>query len=499
MYIRRVLLFPVWALLFTALSIHAQPTSNPAPYDAATWTADLPWDNVIDIQEVEGSSWDEKVKEACTRLSQNGGGVLYFPAGDYSFEEDIVLPDGVILRGADPEGKAKDEHYNPPTQFHFPKYKPSFEGSGTPNDTAFKRILLQNPESDSHCGIVNIGLHYASIYFPGGKQQQAGKNRIVHGCWLRACARPIPSVPQSWQHSWQRFTHRHRGAIMVYVSKNALVSNNRLANSQEENFTMSDYLMKKDDKIISFDKIVFDYDNRPGIVVNGYAIGGAGASGNDGTPETHPHGFRQGVRILDNRIFSTGGYAILFTGDGTICAGNEIQFKEEVKRYTVTGEVPAKGSSTNGNRAVEMRGWNYLVKDNHYEVYSNRAGDSGYYINDGEGLMHEDHVNSLINDSRIIGNVGNTYISIYKTGGIDGLIIKENEIESQIYVVANRNRGDYFCNNVLIENNKTPVIRIEGNPAKNNVIKDNVSPATQGEIINKAKAKLINNKGYDVN
>ena len=47
--------------------------------------------------------------------------------------------------------------------------------------------------------------------------------------------------------------------------------------------------------------------------------------------------------------------------------------------------------------------------------------DDDYPINDGEGLMHEDHCNSAIVDSRLVGNRVNSYLSIYKCGPIDGL------------------------------------------------------------------------------
>ena len=48
---------------------------------------------------------------------QGSGGVIYFPAGEYQFEDHIHLLDGVILRGATPRGatSAHSERYNPPT------------------------------------------------------------------------------------------------------------------------------------------------------------------------------------------------------------------------------------------------------------------------------------------------------------------------------------------------------------------------------------------------
>ena len=69
---------------------------------------------------------------------------------------------------------------------------------------------------------------------------------------------------------------------------------------------MHDYpLLDRQKKLVPFD-VEFDYDNRPGIYVNHHCIGGAGGSGDDGTPETHPWGFRKGAVIRDNHVFNSG-------------------------------------------------------------------------------------------------------------------------------------------------------------------------------------------------
>ena len=75
-----------------------------------------------------------------------------------------------------------------------------------------------------------------------------------------------------------------------------------------------------------------------------------------------------------------------------------------------------------------MRGWRWVVDGNDYQVHRNWAFDRKYKINDGEGLMHEDHVNSTIHDSVLTNNRGNTYLSLYKTAGIDGLLVEGNDI-----------------------------------------------------------------------
>jgi hypothetical protein len=249
--------------------------------------------------------------------------------------------------------------------------------------------------------------------------------------------------------------------------------------------------------------VEFDYDNRPGLYVNDYGIGGTGGRGPHGTPQTHPRGFRKGAVIRDNYVYCTGRCAISLSGDGAVCADNAIRFEDDVWRPTTTATNITKGSSTNDNRAVQMRGWRWTVQGNDHLVYRNWTAERNYRINDGEGLMHEDHVNSTVRHSELIGNRGNTDISIYKTAGIDGLLVKDNDIRpgggpAAIFVVANRNSGPYECRNVTIEGNTTAGsgIHIAGSPAENNVIRNNRHVGPGGRIKNEANATCTNNTGY---
>lgn len=480
------------------------PQDNPVARYRLEWTDSLKWSQGVSIEDFAGADDGERLDRAQQVVAEQGGGVVYFPAGRYVFHDSIGLKAGVVLRGAEPAKTqdARDEAYELPAQFEFPRYEPSFEGQGTPIQTAFKGIVLEDPERASNCGLVNIAIHRGHIDFAEGPEHLCGRNRIVYGCVLRNAAVADPRVPdiQSGQHPWQRFTHRHHAAVTVKSARNLLIANNRLPKSGEDSFVMKGYLLKGK----PYD-VVFDYDNRPGLYINDFGLGGAGGQGPDGTPETHPWGFRQGIVIRDNFIYCTGRCAISFSGDGTICAGNVIRFEDNVWRPTVTGTNVTTGSATNDNRAVQMRGWRWRVEGNDYLVYRNWAADRKYRINDGEGLMHEDHVNSTVHDSVLVGNRGNTYLSIYKTAGIDGLLVKGNDIRTTggiaaIYVVANRNSGPYECRNVTIEDNTTSGsgIHIAGAPALDNVVRNNRHIGPGAKIINDADAVCENNEGYEV-
>jgi len=493
------------------------PKTNPATAYKLEWTDKLPWGNTFDVTTANGASIDEKVIDAMAKVAMKGGGVVYFPAGTYTFQKNIVLKNGVILRGVEPTGstKAKDDNYALSTKFEFPKYVYKAEGEGTPLDTAFRAIMVENPSSDSNLGLVNIDFNRAHVLFDDDhtEAKKAGSNRIVFGCIFRNAAVADPSVPNLKinQKATQRFTLRHSPALEVKASENILIANNRLPKSGDDNFTMNGYILQGAKKAeVALDGVVFDYDNRPGMYINHYSIGGPGGTGPDGTPETHPFGFRKGTSIIDNFVFHTGRIGIGFSGDGVQCIGNITRIPDDIWRPTATGQALTFGSSTNDNRSVEMRGWRWVVKDNEYTVHRNWAADRKYKINDGEGLMHEDHANSTVKDSVLTGNKGNTYISIYKTAGIDGLLIEGNDIRlgdgkqtiasgAAIYATADRNKERFPCRNVRILGNTVAGggIAVAGDPAEGNVVKGNKNAGiVKVTIKNDAKATVEGNEGF---
>ncbi|MFQ3592500.1 MAG: glycosyl hydrolase family 28-related protein [Gemmataceae bacterium] len=478
----------------------ALPTDDPLARFEVAWTAKLPWQTVVDLTAQKGESWDDKLQAAFAALPKTGG-VVYLPAGTYAFTSTIRLPSGVILRGATPKQlDARKDDFAPPTRLIFPRYVPRFDGEGTPLDSAFKGIHLAQPGQASQAGLVYLALERGHVRFDdaGDATHTAGSRLFVVGCLLTNAAVADPRIPDKAlkQPGWVRFTDRHHAAIHVRGS-DLLIAANRLPQSGQENFTMKKVPVRQGKAEVILDEVVFDYDNRPGLYINDYGLGGAGASDPNGTPQTHPWGFRRGIIIRDNYLYHTGRCAIAFAGDGVVCQGNVVRFAPDVYRPTVTGRDRSTGASTNDNRAVQMRGWRWIVKDNDYVVHRNIAADRKYRINDGEGLMHEDHVNSTVKDSVLEGNRGNTYISIYKTAGIDGLIVRNNQIADGIMVVADRNKSRHECKNVRIENNLTSggPIQLGGEPASNNVIRGNKS-TKPAKLILRALAEVKDNQGF---
>ncbi len=495
----------------TAASRADVPTDNPTAKYKLEWTDQIKWNQVVNVKDMPGKSWEERLNKAQETLAKKGGGVIFFPAGVYRFQDSIHIQDGIVIRGENPKGatEARQDKYEPPTRFEFPRYTPKMSGQGTSIETAFKGIYVKDPQSAGNCGIVNVSVNRGHIRFTEAEGHHCGKNRLVVGCLLSNAAVADPSVPNPkiGQHPWQRFTSRHHAAIHVKSAENALIANNRLPKSGDDDFLQKGYIIKgrKNSKYVVKEGVWFDYDNRPGLYINDFGIGAGGGDGPAGTPKSHPWGFRKGVEIRDNYIYCSGRCAIAFCGDGVICADNVIRFPQGVKRWTTTGQNNCTGSSTNDNRAVQMRGYRWQVIGNDYVVHSNIAMPSKYRINDGEGLMHEAHVNSSIKDSKLIGNKGNAYISLYRVHGIEGLIIKDNHIKSKGRIQAIFALSGYFekkfpCWDVLIEDNITENsgILIQGHPASNNIVRNNRHIGEGGVIVNRANAKLSGNKGYEV-
>ncbi len=285
-------------LLVPRRLLAAPPTNDPAAKLGFAWTAKLRWDQVLDLTSVAGAGefWDTRLDAAQATLAAKGGGVVFFPPGTYRFKDDIKLRSGIVLRGAEPVGatSARDEMFSPPSKILFPRYTPSFTGSGTPKETAFKGIVLTEPATAADCGVVYLDLDNGHINLPETEEHQCGARRLVLGCVVRNAAGIMAEVPSAKdnQPGWLRFTHKFRSAIRVHASEHGLIANCRIPKSGEANFVMKDFpLEDRAKKLVPFD-VLFDYDNRPGIYLNHHCVGGAGGSGNDGTPETHPWGFR---------------------------------------------------------------------------------------------------------------------------------------------------------------------------------------------------------------
>ena len=476
--------------------------------EAYPWTNQIRWDCVYNINNFSGSNLIDKFNQARDAAAANGGGIVYFPAGTYTFTDNIQLKDGVILRGETPTVKdAKSASYSPASKLVFPKYEPKLSGNGTPNETAFKKISTENPLQDSNIGLVNLEINRAAISILADIDNQKNKNIVVFGIRSNNVAQPDPKVPDlSFQEPWQRYSYRFAANIELTASENILVANNRVNDEITDNFEQPGYKLKNKDKksVLTYSdgkKAVFHYGNHYGIVVNRFGKDGEGFQ-LAGTPQTEPGLFRPGVVIRDNWVYHTMRVAIHASGQGLIIKDNQIKDQANKKWWIYpTGTREATGAVTLENRGIDWSGWDVLVEGNNYEVYRHIVGETGYLSVDGEGILIQECCGGTTVKGAIVrNNQGNAYIGFYKVQEMQNVTIENNQLSNNadILVLADTNNSPYAMKAVKVLNNQVDgnIIAKASAGGNENLIQGNVGNG--GKIEHTCSVEVNNNRGFDV-
>lgn len=524
---------------------HAQPTDNPyaTKYSTANhWTSELPWANVHSILSYGAIADDNQddlaaVQNAINTLTASGGGVLFFPAGTYNFSDDLIMKTGVILRGETPAvADAKNDGFAPTSRMAFPKYEPSFSGTGTDNATAFK--VIHNEEGASNIGLVYLDINRAALKLsvPLGNIEGYStpqpltemKNVLIFGVRNNNVAIPEPNFPKTSQNQWQRFSYRFGVNIEVFVTENGVVCNSRV-----NDFTNNTTAPIEDDS----------YD-QPGYIAEGTLTGsdlekpsGAKSGGSTtlangewakfnyaahygievnrgkpyqtyGTPTVEPSLYAKGIEVNDNWVYTTRRIGITASGDGLVINGNVKKDLNGKRNYlTVNGDkLNTNNSATLENRGIDWAGTNVTVTNNDIEVYQDALMYSGVYSVDGEGILIQeccggsvvDGIN--ISDNTLTGSRA-VYIGIYKMRDSKNIIIRNNIFNvgggfPSVYVQADiNNNPDHRLDNVLIEGNVgAKGITVKGSGGGSNVVIKNNSGS--GDLKYSCYAVVENNTGF---
>ncbi len=490
------------------------PQDNPIAVkykdNAFPWTKNIKWNCVYNIKDFPASTIDASFNAARDAASSNGGGVVYFPAGIYNFADNIYLKDGVVIRGDTPAvNDAKSSSYNPSTKLVFPQYKPSFSGSGTPNNTAFKKIFTTNLSKDSNIGVVNVDINRGAIDFssPEYSEKNTNQNIIVFGVRSNNVATPEPRVPESFQNPWQRFSHRFAANIQIQAFANVLISNNRLNDAVTDNFNQPNYILKqlRGNSTVTYqegEKGKFNYTDHYGISLNRFSS--PKELPND--PNRFPNFFRKGLVIQDNWVYHTMRVAIHATGDGLIIINNQIKDEKNKQAWIdPTGTKQPQNAATFENRAIDWSGWNVTIDGNDYEVYRHQIAGGNYESIDGEGILIQECCGGTsVNGVKISNNMGNSYIGIYKVPQVKNVLITGNKILTNItntpaiYVDADTNGTKNRMDNVKIENNtlSNGILARASNGGSDNFIEGNRSD--NGDLSSSCGIKVKNNVGFAI-
>jgi len=473
-----------------------------------TWTDEIKWDCVYNIQDFAGKTISDRLSAAIAAAA--AGGVIYFPAGTYEFNDNIYLSNNIVLRGETPKvTDAKSKDYAPPSKLFFPQYIPRVSGNGTPNDSAFKKIFTRESDRDSNLGLVNLDINRAGISIIGNSETGTNKNLVIFGIRSNNVADPEPQVPDlSFQAPWMRFSDRFATNIKLQAKENILVANNRINDKPTDTYDQPGYQIQSRDQKSTLAledgrQVPFSYTDHYGIVVNRSKPGGFQLAA---TPDSEPGLFRKGIVIRDNWVYHTMRVGIQASGDGLVIQDNQIKDNPRKQAWVhPTGLREPRGADTFENRAIDWSGWNVKIQGNQYEVYQHRIQDSKYFSTDGEGILIQECCGgTTVNGAEIKNNRGKGYIGLYKTQEIKNVTIQGNEVLHSptnntplIYLMADTNNRPYSMGDVTVENNTVQgSIFLKASAGGSRNVVQNNQGSNQGAIEVSCHVQVTGNQGF---
>lgn len=510
---------------------HSQPTDNPYrsfyPQTPFPHFTDLiQWNRVWSIVDFQDTTMVARYNKARDFVAQQGGGILFFPAGTYVFENSIQFKANVVIRGETPSViLAKDSNFAPPTRFDFPQYFPSDTGLGTPNSTAFKSISAS--PNTSNAGIVFVDVNRANVSIrsqtfitvqtPRGSTSRSveqNQNLIIFGVRSNNVASPYNTVPAASQHKWQRFSSPFASNLSIYAWKNASIANCRI-NDFERNgiypipnlsFPQPGYLAERQVgaqtvmDTLEGHQAMFNYTDHHGISMN------RKATITNATPEEEPGNFCPGLEIRDNWIYKTMRVGIICSGLDIKIDGNLILDKPNKQTWLHPQgiRIASNNAATYENRGIDFGGWNVQITNNEAFVYRHKIFNGPYYSVDGEGiLLQECCGGTSINGAYIAKNkTHDCYIGLWKVRDINHVVIDSNDTgDDGIFLMANtggggNNYGLHSIRDSRVRGNKTRFINVDGNRGGRNVIVEGNTSTGNGGIDVPCFARVENNVGF---
>jgi hypothetical protein len=509
----------------------AQPTDNPyrtfypqAPQDH--WTDSIRWNQVWNIQDFQDTTMVARYNKARDFVAQQGGGVLFFPAGTYTFENSIQFASGVVIRGETPiQTLAKDSLFAPPTRFVFPAYIPSDTGLGTPNSTAFKSI--SSLPNTSNSGMVYVDVNRASVSLRSqtfitvqtsrgstSRSVETNRNLILFGIRSNNVASPYNTVPSTRQYKWQRFSSPFASNISIYAWKNGCIANCRI-NDFERNgvhpipnlsFPQPGYLAER---VVSGQTLMdtmqghqamFNYTDHHGISVN------RKATISNATPEEEPGNFCPGLEVRDNWIYKTMRVGIICSGLGIVLDNNEIHDNpgKQTWLHPQGIRIASNNAATYENRGIDFGGWDVRITRNDIHVFRHKIYEGPYYSVDGEGILTQECCGgTAINGAYIAHNkTHDTYIGLWKVRNVNNVVIDSNDIgEESVIVTANVGGGGnqfglYTIRDTKIRGNRCASVITDGNRGGRNLLIEGNTGLGTGKIDAPCFASITGNTGF---
>lgn len=284
--------------LLMGTTLHAQnPADNPVAGILPVrndWTNRVRWSTVVNVGDVTGliktgNLVDSTVFAMTMQQLSAKGGVLYFPSGNYQFHFDVILPNRVVLRGADRRDSLSLTH------FQFSKFNPAPKHS---KETAVPKKITIAAGTTSTVGLVNLDINRAYVDFRTNTPRLTLTNVILYGLRINNAAAVSPTVPTAYQnahnHQWQRWPNAQTGSINLKANRNFLIVRCRINDEPTDNYRQNGYLI---DDGMSFDgtQAMFKFTDHVGLNL-----------------QTDRH--RKNSRVSDNVIWVTAGNAAITDG-----------------------------------------------------------------------------------------------------------------------------------------------------------------------------------------
>lgn len=358
----------------------------------------LNWSCVYNIKDY-GNSFDKAQEAAVSK----GGGVVFFPAGTYTFKSNIVIQSNIVIRGEPTDSMAK-KGTEPGTLVPKTVFKCTFgEHIGIyNNDPKAANVGIVNVELDG-CAVMLwpalktiSGYNFKTYWFEATEVIGMGENKIVLGNKIHDVTYSHLSAITNTTNTWP---WAFSTAIACYSDSNALVANNLISKattSMKTTVTFSDEKMT----------VPYPVDNRYGIDVNQVLLGGVigkynanQCRGGPGklTPSCAAWYFRRGLVIRDNYVYMNGRVGVSWSGGGdgkTVGSGtqlynNHVEVAAGTTIWSVTGIHKARGSDTNENRGYNQQGYESNLTMNTGHINRQKVSDTPYLSVDGEGVLHQ--------------------------------------------------------------------------------------------------------------
>ncbi len=438
-------------------AVWSQPVDNPvAAYYSGdegypAWTDAIRWNNTLNMAAYTNGANDfEKFENARDQLHNQGGGVLYYPAGTYDFSDmpatgpngrGLMLKPGIVIRGEAPaDGDATDGNLALPTKFVFPFQ--TKKGGQVPKDWNIVGMMPasgQELKDVDNVGVVWIDFEGAAVYFGaqmtwgstyanGGAWKSAkvkntwknrkpngthpmdpfcgspmntgqyigsGKGRLVFGCVFRN-ASVLNDVIDEGYGADGFFAYKFGARVAIYAS-HVLVANNVMP-KPDRSFKYTQRTNSGQEKTI-----LYDYGMTNAIDINKTFCN---VNGNKHNKTTGGY-WKPGIVVKDNWFYNHGRKGTDISGTWMIVQNNHNQrdYLEEGNdvyglgggwELTLDGykESAAGGSgsaSDNESRGYDLAGQNLWVDGNYL---TNTGSDPG---NDGEGILAQRHGGTDIN------------------------------------------------------------------------------------------------------